>query len=72
MTPVIGPAARREVPKFVPLFPDLILMAIDVRARSRFDRFTHHAHGHGGWIAASDAVCSHFPVARTVDDGASA
>jgi hypothetical protein len=31
---------------------------------------THHAHGHGGWIAAD--VGSRFPVARSVDDGASA
>ena len=36
--------------KFVPLVQTLILVGIDVRARSRFDRFTHHAHGQGGWI----------------------
>ena len=58
--------------KFVTLVPALILMGIDVRARSRLDRFTHHAHGHGGWIAAGGDVGSRFPVARSVDDGASA
>ena len=58
--------------KFVPLVQTLILVGIDVRARSRFDRFTHHAHGHGGWIAAGGDVGSRFPVARSVDDGASA
>ena len=56
----------------VPLVQTLILVGIDVRARSRFDRFTHHAHGHGGWIAAGGDVGSRFPVARSVDDGASA
>ena len=58
--------------KFVPLVQTLILVGIDVRARSRFDRLTHHAHGHGGWIAAGGDVGSRFPVARSVDDGASA
>ena len=58
--------------KFVPLVQTLILVGIDVRALSRFDRFTHHAHGHGGWIAAGGDVGSRFPVARSVDDGASA
>ena len=58
--------------KFVPLVQTLILVGIDVRARSRFDRFTHHAHGQGGWIAAGGDVGSRFPVARSVDDGASA
>jgi hypothetical protein len=54
--------------KFVPLVQTLILVGIDVRARSRFDRLTHHAHGHGGWIAAGSDAGSRFPV----DDGASA
>ena len=58
--------------KFVPLVQTLILVGIDVRARSRFDRLTHHARGHGGWIAAGGDVGSRFPVARSVDDGASA
>ena len=44
---------------------------IDVCARSRFDRFIHHARG-GGWIAAGGDVGSRFPVARSLDDGASA
>ena len=39
--------------KFVPVFPGPILMGRDVHARSRFDRFSHHAHGRGGWIAAT-------------------
>ena len=58
--------------KFVPLVQTLILVGIDVRARSRFDRFIHHVHGHGGWVAAGGHVGSRFPVARSVDDGASA
>ena len=41
------------------------------RERSRFDRFTHHEHGHGGCIAATGDVGSRFPVACSVDDGAS-
>ena len=60
--------------KFVPLVQTMIIVGIDVRvrARSRFDRLTHHAHGHDGWIAAGGDVGSRFPVARSVDDGASA
>ena len=46
--------------KFVPVFPGPILMGIDVHARSRFDRFSHHAHGQGGWIAATGGVRSRF------------
>ena len=32
----------------------------DVRATACFDRLTHHAHGHGGYIAAGGGVGSPF------------
>ena len=35
-----------------------IMLDIDLRARSRFDRFRHHADGHGATVAASGGVGS--------------
>ena len=78
------PAARRltlqqscmPAAKIVPLLPDLIPMDIDVHARSRFDRFSHHAHGQGGWIAGppgtGDRAASGRASPRPVAHGASA
>jgi len=47
------------------------MLGRDVRARSRFDRFTHHAYGHGASIAAIGGIGSHFLVARRRTDGVS-
>jgi len=49
------------------------MLGRDVRARSRFDRFTHHAYayGHGASIAAIGGIGSRFLVARRPTDGVS-
>ena len=46
--------------KIVPLWKQLVMLGRGVRACSRFDRLTHHAHGHGGYIAAGGDVGSPF------------
>ena len=51
------PVATRRLS---PLWKQLIMLDRGVRARSCFDRLTHHAHGHGGYIAAGGDVGSPF------------
>ena len=51
------PVATRRLS---PLWKQLIMLDRGVRARSCFDRLTHHAHGHGGYIAAGGGVGSPF------------
>ena len=51
---------RRERRRLSPLWKQLVMLGRGVRACSRFDRLTHHAHGHGGYIAAGGGVGSPF------------
>ena len=51
------PVATRRLS---PLWKQLVMLGRGVRACSRFDRLTHHAHGHGGYIAAGGDVGSPF------------
>ena len=51
------PVAMRRLS---PLVRAQVMLGRGVRACSRFDRLTHHAHGHGGYIAAGGDVGSPF------------
>ena len=48
----------KKLAKIVPAVPHWIMLAVELRARVRFNRFRHHAHGHGATIAASGGVGS--------------
>ena len=69
---ILSPAIAAA--KIVPAVPYQIMLDIDLRARSRFDRFGHHAYGMvmlGSWrkdcrqVAASERDLGFGKVSRT-------
>ena len=67
---ILSPAIAAA--KIVPAVPYQIMLDIDLRARSRFDRFRHHAYGHGARIAASGGVRARPRVRKSRPDWSSA
>ena len=62
---------REDAAKIVPVVPNKVMLDIYLRARSRLDRFRHHAHGHGARIAASGGVGARPRLRRSRPDGSS-